>query len=184
MAKEKKEITTLGYYKRWKVAKYGLNATKWLSPFAPATAITIANWEEWFAKQGTTLPFGFASLLISILITILAMSKKDEFVEKKVSYMFYLAGVIAMWGVSFMLLANIMNTMGMMFMFTAMGIIGGGGAEQVNKSLVSARISEYKQLVDENGLDKKAQAKALRKEKALKERELKAQEEAKVQATE
>ena len=185
MAKEKKEKTTLQYYKSWKATKYALYGTKWVAPVVPATIITGVNWEEWFNKQGATLPSGLAMLLISILLTILAMSKKDEVVEKKVSYMFYLAGILAIWGVAFMLLASIMDQMGMMLIFTCIGIVGGASADQVNKSLVNDRLLEYKQLIDENCLDPKSTEKAKRKEKAIRERQEKAKLEAeKQQATE
>lgn len=176
MAKEK---TTLQYYKSWKATKYALYGTKWVAPIVPAVVITSINWEQWFAEQGASLPSGFAMLLLSILTTILAMSKKDEIVEKKVSYMFYLAGLIAIWGFAFMLLGNIMRDMGMMFLYTCLGIIGGGVADQVNKGLVSDRLTEYKQLVDDNQLDPKSSARAQRKAKAEQERKSKAQAEAK-----
>lgn len=185
MAKEKREKTTLQYYKSWKATKYALYGTKWVAPVVPAVVITGINWEEWFTNQGASLPSGLAMLLVSILTTILAMSKKDEIVEKKVSYMFYLAGILAIWGVAFMLLASIMDQMGMMLIYTCLGIIGGGVADQVNKGLVNDRLLEYKQLIDENCLDKKAIAKQERKEKAKRERQEKAKLEAeKQQATE
>lgn len=168
MAKVK---TTERHYKNWKKAKVGLYIAQWSMPFIPATVITAVNWNDWFANQGLSLPFGFVSLLVSVLLSILAIYKRDDDAEKKISPIYSVAMILAVWGSTFLLLANIMDQMGFMFLATAGGVVGSATASQVNKSKIQPRIDEYRKLLDENVLDKKAQAKE--------QREIQAKEEAK-----
>lgn len=166
MAKVK---TTEQHYKNWKRGKNALYVAQWVMPFVPATVITAINWEEWFANQGLSLPFGFVSLLVSVLVSILSIYKNDDDTDKKLSPIYSVAMMLACWGATFLLLANIMDQMGIMFLATAGGVIGSGTASQINKSVVKPRIDEYRKLLDENLLDKKAQAKDQREQQAKQE---------------
>lgn len=160
MAKQK---TTLQHYRNWQIGKNALYVAQWSTPFIPATVITAINWEEWFANQGWTMPFGFATLLVGIFVSILSFYKNDEDAEKKVSGLYQICFILAIFGVSFLLLANIMNQMGFFFLATAGGCLGGATANQVNKTKVKPRIAEYKELIDANFLDKKSQEKEQRR---------------------
>lgn len=178
----KREVSTLGYYRRWKAAKVGLYAGKYALPLVPAVTITAINWDAWFVKTGWSLPLGFASLLISIISTIIAITKKDEVLKDKISGLFYIAAIMAVWAISFMFLANILQQMGQMLLWTVAGITAGGVSDQVNMSLVDSRITEYKGYIEENTLSKSSQRRKARAEKA--ERERKAREEELAEAQE
>lgn len=182
----KREVSTLGYYRRWKAAKVGLYAGKYALPLVPATVITAVNWDAWFVHTGWSLPLGFASLLISIIATIVAISKKDELVKEKVSGLFFIAAIMAIWAISFMFLANILQQMGQMLLWTVAGICAGGAADQVNMTLVDSRITEYKGYIEENTLSKSSQRRKARQEKAAREKEAREKElaEAQERATE
>lgn len=163
----KKEKTTLQEYNKWKKIHYSFKYGKYLAPLIPATVITGINWNEWFNQQGLSLPFGFATLLIAILGSIFAYSKSEnESNNNNVSPFFYIGAILAMLGISFALLANILSQMGLMFLFTVMGIFGGGGLDQFDRTLVVNNLAEYKGLVETNQLDKKSQKRAYREEKA------------------
>lgn len=182
MAKENKQKSkTVSTYHKWQATKVGLYVGKYLAPCVPATVITAVNWDEWFVKSGASLPFGFATLLISVIVTILAITKGDDLVSKNVSKIYYIAGVMAVWSISFMFLANILQQMGQMLLWTIAGIVTAGTCDQVNMSLVNSRINEYKTLIEENCLNSSARKRAERKARA--EAEAKAEAEAQ-QATE
>lgn len=151
----KKKKTTIQHYNSWKRLKYGLYAFQWTAPIIPATIITAINWQEWF-KENNSLPFGFVSLLVSVLLSILMIYKRDETAESKVSPIYSVAMIIAVWGVTFLLLGSLMNNMGVLFLATAGGCVGSGTANQVIQSKVQPMIDEYRKLIDENLLDKKA----------------------------
>ncbi len=171
----KKEKTTLQTLKSFKRGRVALEATKYVLPLVPAAAITGVNWEEWFGKAGHSLPWGFTFLIISVVTATLGLLKKDEIIGKKISPLIYLAFLFAMLGLSFKFLANVMNQMGDIFLFTAAAIMGSFTADQVDKSYVDGNIALYSRLVEENDLDPKLKA---RKEKAARE---KAEQEAKAQ---
>ena len=165
MAKKAKS-PTLVRYKRWKLASFGLKAGAYAAPLLPATIMTIVNWDEWFAQAGVSLPLGFVSLLISTLLSIIGMWKKDDLLNKKVSAVFYLAILFCCFGATFLFLAKLFSQVGFMFLATAGGLAVGGTADQLNKSLVNVRVEEYAKLIEDNVLDDKAKKKAQRKEQA------------------
>ena len=169
-----KERTTLQEYKKYKKLDTTLRVSKYVLPTIPVIVVGGVNWQEWFVKQGTSLPFGLATMLIAILSSLFAYSKSKNEKEQKVSPFFYIGAILAMFGISFLLLSNILREMGLMFMFAVLGIIGGGVMDQVDTDFVKERKNEYKELVDTNELDsrirKKNEAKEQRKLKAEQER--------------
>lgn len=180
----KKETSTLTYYKRWKAAKGTLNVAKFVAPCVPAAIITGINWDEWFVQTNGGLPVGFATLLIGIFASIYGYCNKDKIIKESISPFFFITTIMAIFGVSFLLLANIMQTMGLTFLYTCIGLLSGGIMDQVNKTTVESRVKEYKQLVEENCLDTKSTKRAQRKAKAEQERIAKAKAEAEIEATE
>lgn len=177
MAKQKKKTPeTVKSYRKWNVSKWALYAGTWVSPFIPATAMTIINWDEWFAISGPSLPLGFASLLVSTLLAIIGIWKKDEIVGKSISMVYYLAVIFAGFGASMLFLAGLFSQVGYMFLATAGGLVVGGTSDQLNKSLAKPMVEEYKKLIEDNCLDPKSKRKAERKEKAKLEAEREAQE--------
>jgi len=174
----KKQKTTLQIYKKKKKERIALRIGKYGLCAVPMTVVTAVNWDEWFAKTSGSLPFGFCTLLVALLTTIYAISKKDNEKDEKVSSLYFICALLCVWGVSFLLLSNILYTMGEMFLFTAIGVACGGTCDQINMSYMNASIDEYKRLVEENCLDKKSLAKQERQEKAKREREAQAKAEA------
>ena len=170
--KEKKQKPqTLKSYQKWNTAKWCLYGGMFAAPFIPATAMTIINWDEWFAQTGVSLPLGFASLLVSTILSIIGIWKKDDIADKTVSAVYYLALIFVCFGATFLFLASLFSQVGYMFLATAGGLVASGTADQVNKSLVKPRVEEYKKLINENLLDEKAKKKALRAEQAKKDAE-------------
>lgn len=168
MTKRGKKQTpkTLVEYKKWNTAKWALYGAMFAAPVAPATIMTIINWDEWFAQSGVSLPLGFVSLLVSTLLSIIGIWKKDDLANKAVSAVYYLALVFVCFGATFLFLANLFSQVGYMFLATAGGLVASGTADQVNKSLVKPRVKEYKELIETNALDTRAKKKAERKERA------------------
>ena len=177
MAKKELPKTVIAY-RKWNAAKWGLYAGMFAAPVIPASIMTAINWNEWFAQSGVSLPLGFASLLVSTVLSIIGIWKKDDITNKAVSAVYYLALIFVCFGATFLFLANIFSQVGYMFLLTAGGLAVGGTSDQVNKSLVKPRVEEYKKLIEENALDERAKKKAERKaqakldaEKELKERQ-------------
>lgn len=176
----KKEVSTLTLRNRWRVAHYGMKVSTYLAPCIPASIVTGVHWDEWFKASGGggwSLPFGFATLLIAILLSIALILKKDEEIMKKVSPIIYATIIVTLLGISFMFLANIGNVIGQMFMYTAAGLIASLGADQFDKLKAYPKYKEYQKLVTDFGLDKKAAAKLARRKKAREEALAKAEKE-------
>lgn len=167
MAKFKSK--TLSTYRKWTTAKWALYAGMYLLPLIPASIMTGVHWEEWFKNCGTSLPFGFVTLLLGVVMTLIGIVKRDEIFKQNISGIFYFALVFVVLGLSFKFLSNICNQMGDMFLLTALGILAGATSDQVNKSLATPRVKEYKQLIKDNCLDMRSIKRKERKEKAAKE---------------
>lgn len=167
--KKKVKSETISAYKKWNAARIGLYTGMYVMPLMPATIMTCVNWNEWFNASGVSLPMGLITLLIGVLMAIMGITKRDELFKKNVSGLFYFVLVFAIIGISFKFLANICNQMGDMFLFTACGVLGSGGCDQLNKSLVKPRVEEYKELIESNFLNAKAKAKQERKLRAEQE---------------
>jgi len=175
---EKKDLTTLTMRNRYRGYKVGAYIGKYLAPVIPAAITTGINWDKWFQQSGTSLPMGFVTLLIAIIVSILAISKKDKLVETKVTPLIYVTLIMAIWGVAFMFLANICDQMGKLLLYTCIGLLASAASDQVDQVVIEPRLEEYNKLVDEFGLDKKAVAKQQRREQAKKDKLEKAKREA------
>lgn len=173
---------TVSNYRKWIFAKNSLYIGKYAAPVVPAAIVTTINWDEWFAKSNSSLPLGFATLLISIFLTVFSITKKDKIVEKNVSPLFAIALILATWAVTFMFLGNLMNEMGTMLLYTCAGVIAGAASDEVYMKVATQRVKEYKNLVEKNNLSTASKKKAERKAKA--EAEKKELEEAQERATE
>lgn len=169
-----KERTTLQNYNSYKRLHRVMFYGKFALPIIPAIIVTGVNWDEWFTKQGVSMPFGIATMLIAILMAIYSYSKSENTANgNKVSPFFFIGIILSILACSFMLLASILNQMGLMFIYVVAGVFGAGAVDQVDKTLIKERVSEYKELVETNELDnrirKKNKAKQERKDKAIKE---------------
>ena len=164
MAKFKSK--TLSTYRAWQGAKVALYAGMWALPVAPATVMTAINWDDWFAEAGSSLPFGFISLIVTTLLGIVGIWKKDELVNKKVSAIFYVALIFACLGATNLFLASLFSTVGYMFLMTAGGLVASATCDQVSKTLVDSRIKEYRELIETNALDSRTKKRNERKERA------------------
>lgn len=166
MAKAKTKSKTLATYKRYRALKWGLYSSVYALPLVPASVLTAINWDEWVAQTGNSwsLGLGFGSLLLSLLITILAVAKKDKFLKDLLSPVFYIALILGVWSVSFLLLSSILHNFGQMLLFTSLSLIVSGGADQVRTKLVEPQLSFYKDLVVTNKLNPKWEEKRKLKE--------------------
>lgn len=166
---KKKKTNTEKSYIKWNVAKWSLYAGTYMIPLVPAGVMVGINWEEWFAKDQWSIGLGLGMLLLTILITILGIAKKDDVVKENVSTLFYFAGLMSLWAVSLMFLASIANEFGYMLLYTACGLAGGATCDQVNKSKVKNQVKFYKEVLTASGLDDKAEKKRKIYERALEE---------------
>ena len=166
---KKQKSTTIRSYQKWNAAKWCLYAGMFASPCVPATAMTIINWDEWFAQSGISLPFGFASLLVSTLLSIILIWKKDDITNKTVSVVYYLAIIFVFFGAALLFLAKLFSQVGYMFLATAGGLIASGTADQINKSAVKPNVDYYKTLISKNRLDKRSKRLAEIDEQARKD---------------
>lgn len=180
--KKKIKSKTISKYRKLKITSYLLKAGTYMCPFIPATIITYVNFDSWFIENnnGLSIGFGFGSLLISILITIIGVMKRDDFLKENISALFSMTVILACWGISFLFLASIANQFGYMLLYSCLGLIGSATCDQINKTKISKDISFYKELISENDLDAKERKRKEKKEKARQE----ALNEAKRRATE
>ena len=168
--KEKKpKSKTLSSYRGLKVGKVALYTGVFACPITPATIITLINWEEWFAKSDKSLPFGFASLLVTVVVAIVGAIKSDTVLKKVDIALYYLGGLLMCIGITCLFFASLLSQMGYMWLYTGAGVLASGACLTVEKKVVSPSLQFYKGLVEENFVDKKTRKKQEKIERAKKE---------------
>lgn len=161
---KKNKTKTQKIYSRWKTAKALLHGGTYLCPFIPAGILTAIRADEWFAKKSWSIGVGLASLLITLLITLLGILNKDKLIKSKISPLFPFAAMLGCFGASFMFLANISGELGMMFILVCVGCLTSAGASQIEKTVVDKKVKWYDAILKEAGLDSKENL--LKKKKA------------------
>ena len=170
MAKTKKiKSKTVQTRNALRVTNAVMFGAKFVIPFVPMTVMTIINWDEWFAKTQGGLPAGFAALLVSTLIAVIGVMKRDELVKRHISQLFVFALAMLVAGAACFWLADVMNQAGMMFMLTGAAVFTAAIDDQVLQSYVSTQLEEYNEYVRDGGLDKKAIKKEERRKRAMEE---------------
>lgn len=157
--KVKPQKTTIQKYKFWRGWYVGLKAAEYSVPIIPFGVILGINWSDWFGQSesnGWSIGIGFGMLIVSTVMAIVEIMKKDELVKTKVSFLFYISIVFVLIGFSFKLLASIMNEMGNMFLYVSLGIVGAGAVDETNQQAIRPKVEFYKKLVEDNGLSKSA----------------------------
>ena len=155
--KVKKTKTTLQKYKTWRNATYALASSEFAMPLIPFGIILGINWSDWVGNsqaEGWSIGLGFGMLIVATIMAMIGIWKKNDLINSKVSAIFYVAVVFAVVGFGLKLLASMINQLGDMFLYVALGIVGSGTVDQVNKAAVKPRMEFYSKLVKENGLSK------------------------------
>lgn len=178
--KRKIKSKTKSTYNKLNTAKWSLYAGTYILPLTPAAIITGVNWNEWFNRENSwSIGLGFGMMLVTVLITIVGVAKRDKIMSEKISSLYYLAAILACWSIVLMFLASIANQFGYMLLYTCFGLIGGATCDQIRRK-VDEEVKFYKELMVETGLDDHENKRRERKEKARQE----AIEEQKRRATE
>lgn len=175
---KKPKYKTVQSYNKWRNGKYALLAGTFASPIIPATVVTAINWNEWFSKSSLSLPFGFACLILAVVMAILGILKSNVVFKKADVALFCLAGFFAVIGLSCLFLASLFTQIGMMWLYVAGGLLGSGTCLAVEKYKIEPNVVYYKKLIEENCLDAKSKRQKAREEQARKD----AEEDAKRQA--
>lgn len=155
--KVKKTKTTLQKYKTWRNATYALAGSEFAMPLIPFGIILGINWSDWVGNsqaEGWSIGLGFGMLIVATIMAMIGIWKKNDLINSKVSAIFYVAIVFAVVGFGLKLLASMINQLGDMFLYVALGVVGSGVVDQVNKAAVKPRMEFYSKLVKENGLSK------------------------------
>ena len=170
MAKTKKiKSKTVQKRNALRVTNVAMIGAKFAMPAVPATVLTIINWDEWFAQTNGGLPIGFATLLISTIIAVIGIMKRDDLAKKNVSSIFPFALALIVAGAACLWLANVMHQAGIMFMYTGAAVFASAIDDQVQKSFVVPRLAEMNEDIKEGGLDKKSNKREKRRQQRLQE---------------
>lgn len=175
---KKPKLKTVQMYQRWRNGKYALLAGAVASPLLPATIVTIINWEEWFQKSSISLPFGFASLILTVIVAILGMLKSEVIFKKADIALFFLAGLFMCVGLTCLFLASLFTQMGWMWMYVGGGLLASATEVVVERRVIEPNVQFYKALIEENCLDEKSKRRKKKEEQARKDAELDAQRQA------
>lgn len=175
MKNKKPKLKTVETYKKLVFGKYALYAGTFAFPLVPATIITIVNWDEWFAKSSTSLPFGFASMLVTVILAIIGILNSGTILKKAEIALYILAGLFICVGITNLFLASLLVQVAYVWLAVGAGLVGSGTCAVVEKKVFEPNIKLYKKLIKDNNLDYKSKREKAREEQARKDAELDAQ---------
>lgn len=149
--------TTAQKFRFWRNVGYACKGVEFLSPLVPFSVMLGLNWENWFPKDagtGWSIGLGFGMLIVSTLLAVWQIVKKDDLMKEKLSFLFSVCVVFVLFGFSFKLLSSIMSEMGDMFLYVGCGLLGGAMSDQADRIAFKPRREFYRKLIEENGLSK------------------------------
>jgi hypothetical protein len=143
-------------YRKWLGIKAAIKAGTYGSVLTPSAVIFGLNYNEWFnsASQSNapSIGLGFGMLIVSTLVTVVAVFKKDSDFMKKFSPLFYIAVICLLWAATFSFLSSILYEMGSMFYYISAGVLGGAVFDEVNTAYVNPRYEAIKAARDKAGV--------------------------------
>jgi len=161
MARKNKspELSTVRKYKTLRNVHYALKVAPYPTAIAPFAVQLGVNWNDWFPaeKDGTTVGIGLAMALMTTILSVLAIAKKDSDFMKKVGGFVSVGVAFLAWGAVCIFLASVLSELGKMLVFTGLGVLGAAIEESVDKTVVQPRYAFMKNVVDSNGLSKKGE---------------------------
>ena len=161
-----------------KAGKYVLKVGSVGAPLVPVAVETGIHWDEWFNNSGGIhVGMGFIMLALSTLLTYMSIAKKKKLLEK-FSAFWSVAIILVCWASALLFLSSILHQLGFMLLYIAFAVIASAVMDETETRVVEKELEFYNRLVDENGLDRRAEKKkakveakrALAKEEAEKEK--------------
>ena len=169
-----KRLPTVKQMNKYRGASIGLKCASYGCCLVPAGVIVGVNWNDWFAQADdgkVSIGLGFGMLIVSTLLSVIMVMKRDKEFMKKYSPMFYVALLVLCWGATFALLSALAKEFASMLIYVGIGVACGAICDEVNIAAIKPRYEKYKKLVFDYGLVDKAQAEINAREQAKKDRE-------------
>ena len=143
---KKPKHKTVQMYHRWNTGKWVLLGGIFACPLVPVIIVTLINWEEWFNKCSISLPFGFATFLLTVVLAILSVLKSNVVFKKADIALFCLSGFFMCIGLTCLFLASLFSQMGYMWFYVGGGLLGSGMCVAVEKKVFEPNIKFYKKI--------------------------------------
>lgn len=166
--KNKEELpSTLKEYKKWRNIHYSLKVLPYPTIAVPFAVEMGLNWDSWFGESVPwTVPTGFVMALLSTILSILAISKKDSELMKKIGPFASVGLAFLAWGVVCLCLASVLTEFGYLLVYSGLSILGAAVEDAVDNAVVEEKYQYMKKLADTNGLSKKGEWMKSKKEQA------------------
>ena len=156
-SKKKRELTkTEKDLRKYKAIHYSLKAAPFATVMVPFGVELGVNWNKWFpqGQNNTYVAIGLSMSVLSTILSVLAIAKKDSDFMKKVGPFVTLAIGFMMWGAVCVFLSSVLMELGLLLIYAGCSIIGASIEDVVDKAVVKPRYLKLKAVADENGLTK------------------------------
>lgn len=168
MAKNKKQLSkTEQEYRKWKRTHFALKAAPFPTVVAPFAVIIGVNWNDWFKHEDKiSVALGLILAVITTVLSVVAITKKDSELMKKVGPFISLGIGFLMWGAVCIFLAALLQDLGYLLLTAGSSILVAAVEDAVDKQLVLPKYEYMVKLADETGISKKGQWEAEMEAKA------------------
>lgn len=153
------DSATIKQYKKYRNAHYALKVAPFPTVLTPFAVELGFNWGEWFGegKDNTSIGLGLAMAIVTTVLSVLAIVKKDSELMKKIGAFVSVGIMFLAWGAICILLASVLTELGTLLLYSGAGIIGAAVEESVDKAVVKEKYEFMLDLVNKNGLSKKGE---------------------------
>ena len=151
-----KQPKTLRDYKKWRNIHYGLKAAPFATVTVPLGIEIGVNWNEWFTiEDKMSVAFGLILAVITTILSVLAIAKKDSELMKKVGPFISLGIGFLLWGAVCWFLSSLLYQLAYLLITAGSSILVASIEDAVDKGMVYEKYEYTKQLAEENGFTKK-----------------------------
>lgn len=146
-------------YRRYKAAHIALKIAPYPTAMTPFAVELIVNWKTWFPENqdNTSIGLGLAMAIVTTVLSVLAVSKKDSEFMKKVGPFVSVGVAFLVWGAVCIFLSNVLMELGKLLCFAGCGILGAAIEDAVDKLAIKPKYDFIKEQADKNGLTKKGE---------------------------
>ncbi len=150
----RKRTKTEKRYSAWKWTHRTLRYGSYPLSAVPLAVYSGVNWNNWLQQTNSfSLGWGFGTAILGIVLTIFGLTTFDEIISKKISRLVTFGVVLAVFGASFVLLAELYRVLGYMLLYVGAGFGGAGIATTVDKTIITKGLARYDKILGKTNLN-------------------------------
>ena len=157
MEKKPKMTKTQKRLAGWKFLKGFMHGSKYVVAETPVTVMAIVEHNEWFNQSSTkaaSVSTGLGMFIVTVIVTLWCIVNKEK-TFKKISPFITAAIYLIIFGGICLFLQSILFDLGMLLLFTGVGMVVAVVEDTVEKNAVQGRVDYWNGVLSDAGMNRK-----------------------------